>query len=337
MESNNSMYSPESQPVVQRETPEPIKDSLEAAPLSEKDKENIRAEFEALDENNDTKSLYIRWKKDFEMLEETDEEAFLRAVQKRLKQRHDILNPPAYKYTLPTHPPSQEVVDEMNQTLSDFEVLQNNEYCFLGSGQYARVYVDSKSSRVAVKYLYDEYQTKLHKELIERECQFMEELWDFRVQDIRAPYIYGKDGVTKKPAHYLVMERIHGFSLRDIVETKKAGEEFVALLKSIDEKVLHEKLTEFLQEMHEVKKIVHGDIHAGNIMIDGDGNIFLIDFGKSKKTDTVSSDNEAITDKMEADEKLAYEGTTTMGESKKREFEELTKTLQAVYQTLLTM
>lgn len=43
------------------------------------------------------------------------------------------------------------------------------------------------------------------------------------------------------------------------------------------------RFTNYLTRMHKEKKIVHRDVDDGNIMIDKDGNWYLIDFGRVKR------------------------------------------------------
>ena len=44
----------------------------------------------------------------------------------------------------------------------------------------------------------------------------------------------------------------------------------------------YNELNRIVNEIHE-RQITHEDIHEGNVLIDGQGSVFLIDFGKARE------------------------------------------------------
>lgn len=66
-------------------------------------------------------------------------------------------------------------------------------------------------------------------------------------------------------------------------------------------------LADCLHELHLKHKINHGDIHPGNILIDGNGQFYLVDFGLTDITRTLSqsSDLEIFAKEFAAPEKLS--------------------------------
>lgn len=157
----------------------------------------------------------------------------------------------------------------------------------LGEGNYAKVFGVPEASVVCIKFLKDEVQGEKHLKIITREIDILETLRDVVVAGIRVPYVYAK-GLTHQP-YYFVMETIQGHSLKDIfgdpqnlLPKKIAPQEqldFAKRIVSQNKEDVIANFTQYLEELHERKKIIHGDIHAGNIMIDKNGNWFLIDFG----------------------------------------------------------
>lgn len=68
----------------------------------------------------------------------------------------------------------------------------------------------------------------------------------------------------------LTMERIHGYKIDDLVELEKKGWDLAGALKRGVRTWLEAALEH---------GFFHGDVHAGNLMIDTEGNIVFLDFG----------------------------------------------------------
>jgi ubiquinone biosynthesis protein len=85
-------------------------------------------------------------------------------------------------------------------------------------------------------------------------------------KDIRVPKVHW-EYTTKR---VLTMERVHGIRIDNAAAIRKAGFDGVALVKSLLFSVLEGGLRHGL---------FHGDLHAGNLYVDGDGKIVFFDFG----------------------------------------------------------
>jgi tRNA A-37 threonylcarbamoyl transferase component Bud32 len=138
----------------------------------------------------------------------------------------------------------------------------------LGEGGMARVYrgTDEVLGRtVAVKVLADRY-TRDDRFLtrFRREAQAAAALSH---PNIVAVYDTGNDGA----AHYIVMEYVEGETLADIL--RREGP-----LDPVRAASIAEDVAAALQAAHD-RGLVHRDVKPGNVMIDADGRIKVMDFG----------------------------------------------------------
>ena len=119
---------------------------------------------------------------------------------------------------------------------------------------------------------------------LEREGDFLNSIQDMR-GDVMIPKAYAwamhtheDEGATytnREELTIMLMERIHGPSLRNILEDD------AIIPKTFEPKKFFESLRTFIRDMHE-RGIFHRDLHDGNIMIDEEtGKPVVIDFGKS--------------------------------------------------------
>ena len=109
---------------------------------------------------------------------------------------------------------------------------------------------------------------------------------------------------TKDKEEYFLMERINGYSIKDILENNNL------LPKKFNYNNFCKSLDEQIEKMHNKKGvsdgIYHRDLHSGNIMINEEGLPVIIDFGTSTK----SSNNDST-----------YEDDVLMYNSKKERYE----------------
>ncbi|MFI9508669.1 ABC1 kinase family protein [Nocardia sp. NPDC052566] len=104
-----------------------------------------------------------------------------------------------------------------------------------------------------------------------REAASMEE-WFAGLADtayaarVRVPRIHW----AQTTARVLTMEYVAGTRIDDLAALEKAGREGKQLVKTILFSLLESALR---------RGLFHGDLHAGNILVDGDGRIVLLDFG----------------------------------------------------------
>lgn len=146
----------------------------------------------------------------------------------------------------------------------------------LGQGQVGKVVQVPGVNAVCIKFLKDDVQGEKHLKLINNEISILESLRDMVVAGIKVPYLYAYG--LDHPPYYFVMETVQGYSLKDIVEKPHEVPDFVERLLAQDEDEVIANLTKYVEELHS-RRIVHGDLHAGNIMMDKNGNWFVIDFG----------------------------------------------------------
>jgi RIO-like serine/threonine protein kinase len=64
------------------------------------------------------------------------------------------------------------------------------------------------------------------------------------------------------------------------------------MMRSVDREAVKSSLIEYMKSLHQEYKITHGDLFMRNIMVDYDGNFYVIDFGKAA-TEQVGEDHEA--------------------------------------------
>ena len=98
-----------------------------------------------------------------------------------------------------------------------------------------------------------------------------------RLRNLRNPHIVKvHDLFEENGTVYYVMDYINGESVSELL--KRTG-------KPLDEQQSLQILRQLLDALDEVHKqrIWHLDIKPGNIMLDGSGNVYLIDFGASKQ------------------------------------------------------
>jgi tRNA A-37 threonylcarbamoyl transferase component Bud32 len=138
----------------------------------------------------------------------------------------------------------------------------------LGEGGMARVYrgTDEVLGRtVAIKVLADRYASDdRFVTRFRREAQAAAALSH---PNVVAVYDTGDDG----PAHFIVMEYVEGETLSDVL--KREGALDPARAASIAEHV-----AAALQAAHQ-RGLVHRDVKPGNVMIDAEGRIKVMDFG----------------------------------------------------------
>ena len=86
---------------------------------------------------------------------------------------------------------------------------------------------------------------------------------------------------------HIVMKQIHGVSLRDYL--KETGELYAAkkLSRSGEQKSLHDRIELFIRICDAVafahsKRVLHGDLKPGNIMIEDNHNVYVMDWGNAE-------------------------------------------------------
>lgn len=174
-----------------------------------------------------------------------------------------------------------ELRENIRQTALQILKRNHSEEFFLGEGDYAKVWKMPFSGKLCVKHLLEpeDEQTENNKNLMTNEVLCLESMDGFSVSGVRTPYAYFRG--LNKPPYYLGMETIEGLSFKDIKDNPEKAEEFIKYFKPENKYDMILRLKSFLTQMHEQKRVTHRDIHPGNIMIDRDGNLYIIDFGKA--------------------------------------------------------
>lgn len=218
------------------------------------------------------KELQDLWMKKIEDMGIDDEEAII-LIEKVIVERSNVKEKIFTKISSIKDP---ELKEQVRVAISTIEGSFGDEELFLGEGTVGKVYFMPKASRVCVKYITDDNMLEKHGNTMRQEVQYLVDLDGFCVEGIRVPI------VLFEKENCFGMETIKGMSLDKIIEDPGSCE-FLDKIKTQDMSTVIRKMKAFVLKMHESMKIVHRDLATRNIMIDSDGNWYVIDFGKAKR------------------------------------------------------
>ena len=224
------------------------------------------------------------WKDRYEDLIEVTPDFFLE-FQSFLKARHDAL-----AGVMEIEPGlNEDIVAEILETEAYIQKTFGDPHHFLGNGRVAEVYEIPNAPHLCVKYVKDQvaYNDDNH---LRTEFTYLEDLNDFVVNGIRAPKPYFVR-IHPSEGHSYGMERINGKSLSQILERPAENVELIKKLKEMDTSSVRANFEAYIRTMHEKFGLTHGDLFMRNLMVDQEGNFFVIDFGKSK-IEQVGEDHE---------------------------------------------
>ncbi|MCR4280207.1 MAG: phosphotransferase [Candidatus Komeilibacteria bacterium] len=148
------------------------------------------------------------------------------------------------------------------------KLLKGNEH--LGTGLKAEVFSLVESS-ICVKII---VKPDLCFNNVEQELKLMDKLY---AGGINIPRPLGAAYSIDHKVSLLFMERVNGSSVEDFLLDKNLTE----LPQGFEVEKFFASLQKQVNKMHEVLGIHHRDLHAGNVMIDVDGQPWIIDFDKS--------------------------------------------------------
>jgi tRNA A-37 threonylcarbamoyl transferase component Bud32 len=169
---------------------------------------------------------------------------------------------------------------EVRAAIRSVEESFNKPDLFVGNGSVAEVYSLPEAPHVCVKYLVNPNMAREHGNNFREEAGYLNDMHGFVVGGIRVPsllFYHSSDFGT-----CFGMEKIDGKSINIITESPDSIEYLDVIKKQNMNDVLAD-MRKFIKVMHEEKKIVHRDLTARNIMVDKNGNWFVIDFGRAKR------------------------------------------------------
>ncbi len=197
------------------------------------------------------------------------------------------------EWKLPENLPPEKF-EEIQIEIKELTEARKNENNFLGIGNVGCVYKTKYNEETCLKYLRTLNNPLLKNDLYQ---EYLIHERVYNVSDINhltlkvpAPrhIVMNMDKVKS----FFSMETVQGFSFKDIFfDSYNLLEMFNSDFSKLQ--ILYEKITdpEFLKKlqedlklMHQESGVIHGDIHAGNIMLSKDMEIYLIDFGNSIDT-----------------------------------------------------
>ncbi|KXJ99052.1 MAG: 3-deoxy-D-manno-octulosonic acid kinase [Parcubacteria bacterium OLB19] len=219
--------------------------------------------------------LASKWVYEYEGLEDPENDGFFSRFKGFLDGRKKALS--SRLEIVPGTP--DYVVDQVISLSERINKEYGNPESFLGEGRTAKVHIHPESPDICIKYIKDaETYTKTDVPIHE-EFDRLRALQTFKFDGIRTPTPYFLDINGK---HIYGMERIKGNTLVNIMSKPELNVELVKLAKTLDREMVLKKLTNYVKEMHSKFKITHNDLEVINIMLDYEGNLYVIDFGKSK-------------------------------------------------------
>lgn len=221
------------------------------------------------------KELSDIWQEKFEALDEVNADflsefqTFILARKKALNGSLELeknLSPELIEGTMTT----QELIRD---TFGDSRF-------FLGNGAVAEVFEFPVGNSICVKYVSNQemYNEGNH---LRVEYSFLEELDDFIVDGIRTPKPYFLR-IHPSEGHSYGMELIKGKSLSVILEKPDENLDLIDMVKKLDREKIKNSLLNYIKTIHEKFNITHGDLFLRNLMVDNEGNFYVIDFGKAK-------------------------------------------------------
>lgn len=226
-----------------------------------------------------------KWKDRFDDIYPEDERAFFDEFDSFLAMRNKALGV------------SMEIEDNLSEEIIA-ECLKTNEviqktfgdpHYFLGNGFTAEVYTIPVAPHICVKYVADQeaYNSGNH---MRKEEGFLRDLRSHSFEGIRTPTPYFLR-IHPGEGHSYGMERIDGKSLSQILERPAENIELLKLVKEMDKKAVLARFTAYIKSLHDQFKLTHGDLFLRNLMMDNEGNFYVIDFGKSE-VEEIGQDHE---------------------------------------------
>ncbi len=159
-----------------------------------------------------------------------------------------------------------------------------NQSLFVGRGNSGIVYAQEGNENLCIKYIHTQPKDG---NTIFQEFELLDYIKGINFKMIRVP---GESFLTPNAINpeksLLVMKRVQGLSVANI---GTHPDKYFNLINGDYEKLegiikkLEENFKIYLDDISILHKnnIIHADLHSGNVLLDKDGEIYLIDFGKS--------------------------------------------------------
>lgn len=176
-------------------------------------------------------------------------------------------------------PPNTAVTPHKKKTIDDFIILEE-----MGSGAYGQVklarYRGGNAKKMVIKYvtkrriLVDTWTRDRRLGTVPLEIHVMDFL---RKPELRHPNIVEMVDFFEDDVNYYIEMLPHGIPGMDLFDYI----ELRANMEELEVRSIFGQVVEAIWHLHERCGVVHRDIKDENVVLDGDGNVKLIDFGSA--------------------------------------------------------
>jgi len=156
------------------------------------------------------------------------------------------------------------------------DLIDDPERIKLGEGQIAKVFTIGHKTKPCCIKIIKKSEDRRHVQQnydINREFDFQLQLANHDIDGVSVPRPYAKATLPQHSIEFFIMERVNGVSLQDVMDRG------ADLPEGFNLELFFDKLEKFMNDMNENKHIYHRDFHSGNVMVDMNGNPWVIDFG----------------------------------------------------------
>ena len=219
-------------------------------------------------------ALATRWINEYDETDPLDSKKFFERFDTFLKKREDAL------FSLDIPPGLDDrLVEEIKQFDKNITLSFGNASLFQGNGATAETYQIMGHPGICVKFITNQsrYNENNHMRL---EFALLDKVRNIKVGRVRAPSGYFLR-IHPRDGHSFGMEKVQGKTLSQITEKPGEYAELVAVAKGLDVDSVVADLRAFVERMHKEGGITHNDLFDRNLMLDRDGTVFVIDFGKA--------------------------------------------------------
>lgn len=229
-----------------------------------------------------------KWRQEYDALDPDDEygfRGFYHKLEDFRKLRNDALI--SFEFDIDMTAKEMERIRQFDQEVRNSFKDHSN---FLGNGATAEVYGLNSNETICVKFITNQERYN--------ENNYLRVEHDYLDKVYKAT----REGVVKTPqpiflrmhpseGHSYGMEKIKGASLSQILETPEKYAELIEVAHGVDRHDFETGLQTFIERMHKAG-VTHGDMFKRNLMIDRDGRLYVIDFGKAKTIDFENGEDE---------------------------------------------